>query len=245
MATLSWPAPAGSATAVVARGAAATCLAVAAGAHFAALPAHRGDGLMTAGFFLAVGVLQFAAATALARRSSPTIGVAVVAGNLGVLGVWLWSRTAGVPFGSHAGVAEGVGPLDLAAVAAQVVAVAAVAFLPRRGGGAAIRFGPTVGLALVAATVAVGGARLVPLSSAGHGHGSVTAHAPTPGGALAGAGGAAAAHQAAAHQAGAIDGTGAAVGDVPAPTHGGAGGATGSTPDRDAGHDEGAPHPHP
>ncbi|MFP5376081.1 MAG: hypothetical protein ACLGIO_04765 [Acidimicrobiia bacterium] len=189
---------------------------------------------MTAGFFLAVGLLQLAAATALARRSSPTVRVAVVAGNLGVLGVWLWSRTAGVPFGSHAGVAEAVGPLDLVAAAAQVVAVAAVAFLPRTGSGAAIRLGSTVALALVAATVAVGGARLVPLSSAGHGHGPVTAHAPIPGGALAGAGGAAL-----------IDGAGAAQGGVPAPTHGGAGEATGSVPHRDAGHDRGAPHPHP
>lgn len=243
-ATVAWPAPAGAVTTVVARGAAATCLAVAAGAHFAALIAHRGDGLPTAGFFLAVAILQLAAATAVARRASPTIRVAVVAGNLGVLALWMWSRATGLPFGSHAGVAEAVGTLDLAAAAAQVVAVAAVAFLPRTRGGAAILVGPTVGLALVAAMVAVGGARLVPLSDADHGHGgghtSVTGHAPTPGHAPARADGAAAAHEAAA-----IDEAGVAAGDVPAPGEGGRGGLTDSTHHHDAGHGHRRPNPHP
>ena len=242
--TVAWPPRPGAVTAVVARGAAATSFAVAAGAHFAALPAHRGDGLMTAGFFLAVGFLQLAAAVALPRGPSQTLRLSVVAGNLGVLGLWIWSRTAGLPFGSHAGVAEAVGPLDVVAAAAQVVAVAALAFLPRTRSGRAIPIGRTVGLAFVAAIVAVGGAHLMSLSSTDHGHGAahrpVTAHAATPGDASAGAHGAAAAHEAAA-----IDGAGVVLSDGAASGEGAPGGVNESAHLHDAGHDHPEPHPHP
>lgn len=235
---------AGDATADVARGTAATCMAVAAVAHFAALPDHRGDGLTTSGFFLVVGFLQLTAAMALTRRSDRALRVAVVAGNLGVLGLWTWSRTLGLPFGSHAGVAEAVGPLDLAAAAAQVAAVAAVALLPRMRSGAAILAGPTVGLAFVAVMVAFGGASLVPSSSTDHSHGAD--HTPVSGRALThhDAPGRAAG-PVAAHEAAAIHGAGAVLGDVPAPGDGGRGGAAGPARHHDGGHDHPEPHPHP
>ena len=157
-------------------------LAVAAGAHFAALPAHRGEGALTTGFFIVVAVTQLATALAVARGWSAAIRHGVVAGNLSVLALWAWSRTVGVPFGSHAGVAEAVGPLDLAAAVAQVVAVAAVVMLPRMWTRHAI-LGHRIAVLAVAAVVAVGGAGLVPSVHADHAHdadrsSSVTADAP-------------------------------------------------------------------
>lgn len=238
-----FPRHSGEMFALARRGTAATCMAVAAVAHFAALPDHRGDGLTTSGFFLVVGFLQLTAAMALTRRSNRALRVAVVVGNLGVLGLWAWSRTLGLPLGSHAGMAEAVGPLDLAAAAAQVAAVAAVAFLPRMQSGVAILAGPTMGLAFVALMVAFGGASLVPSSSTDHSHGAdhtrVTGRAPTHGHAPGRAAGAAAAHEAVA-----IDGAGAVLGDVPAPGDGGRGGVA-NPAQHDGGHAHPEPHPHP
>ncbi|MEZ5139160.1 MAG: hypothetical protein R2711_10480 [Acidimicrobiales bacterium] len=47
-----------------------------------------------------------------------------VAGNALLVAMWAWSRTAGLPWGESPGVAEEVGPIDLATVLLQVVAVA-------------------------------------------------------------------------------------------------------------------------
>jgi hypothetical protein len=144
------------------RVAAAGGLAVAAGAHFAAFPAHRGEGVVTAGFFIVVAVTQLATALAVARGWSAAIRHGVVAGNLSV--------------------AEAVGLLDLAAAGAQVVAVAAVVMLPRTWTRHAI-LGPRIAVLAVAAVVAVGGAGLVPSAHADHAHdadraSSVTVDAP-------------------------------------------------------------------
>lgn len=144
-------------------------LAVAAGAHLGALPAHRGEGVLTAGFFLALAVTQLATALVVARGWSAAIRIGVVAGNLGVLALWACSRTAGIPFGPHAGVPEAVGLLDLTAAGAQAVAVAAVVLRPRTWTRHAI-LGPRVALVAVAAVVAVGGPGLVPSSHADHPH---------------------------------------------------------------------------
>ncbi|HVM02255.1 MAG TPA: hypothetical protein VM263_06255 [Acidimicrobiales bacterium] len=148
---------------------AAAGLAVAAGAHLGALPAHRGEGVVTAGFFLALAVTQLATALVVARGWTAAIRLGVVAGNLGVLALWAWSRTAGIPFGAHAGVPEAVGLLDLTAAGAQAVAVAAVVMRRRTWTGHAI-LGPRLALVAVAAVVAVGGAGLVPSSHADHPH---------------------------------------------------------------------------
>jgi hypothetical protein len=164
------------------RVAAAGGLAVAAGAHFAAFPAHRGEGVVTAGFFIVVAVTQLATALAVARGWSAAIRHGVVAGNLSVLALWAWSRTAGMGAEGNAGVAEAVGLLDLAAAGAQVVAVAAVVMLPRTWTRHAI-LGPRIAVLAVAAVVAVGGAGLVPSAHADHAHdadraSSVTVDAP-------------------------------------------------------------------
>lgn len=146
-------------------GVAAGAMAVAAGAHLAALPAHRGEGAVVAAFFLAVACLQIVAALVLQRGPGAAGRAAIVAVNAGLLGLWVWSRTTGAPFGAHAGVAEPVGRLDSTAVAAQIVAVAAILVGPI-GPRRVRRLRVSLGLVVGALTVAVAGATLLP--AAGH-----------------------------------------------------------------------------
>lgn len=160
----------------LARGAvAAGALAVAAGAHLAAFPAHRGEGAAVAAFFLTVAGLQVAAAVIVQRGPGAASRAAIVAGNAALLGLWVWSRTTGAPFGSHAGVAEPIGGLDSTAAAAQIAALAAIVVGPvghRRPRQLRI----SIGLVGVALTAAIAGATLLP--AAGHADG----HPATPAG---------------------------------------------------------------
>lgn len=154
-------------------------LAVAAGAHFAAFPAHRSEGVVTAGLFLVVAVIQLATALFVARGLSAALRLGVVVGNLSILALWVWSRTAGIPLGSHAGVAEAVGLLDLSAAGAQTAAIVAMVMLPRTW-----TRHPTLGLKVallaVTAVVAIGGAGLVPSAHADHPHDATKSSSVTP-----------------------------------------------------------------
>lgn len=163
------PAPTRLARGEVAAGVAAGAMAVAAGAHLAAFPAHRGEGAAVAAFFLAVAGLQVAAAVIVQRGPGAASRAAIVAGNAALLGLWVWSRTTGAPFGSHAGVAEPVGGLDSTAAAAQIVALTAIVLGPvgRRHGR---RLRVSIGLVGVALAVAAGGAALFPAAGHADGH---------------------------------------------------------------------------
>ena len=101
--------------------------AAAGGLHIAALPSHRQESSTIVAFFVAVGLGQLAAAVLLVYRPSRRTTAAVVAGNLAIVGVWVMSRTVGVPFGAHRGQPEPVSVLDGLATALELaVAVAAV-----------------------------------------------------------------------------------------------------------------------
>lgn len=164
-------------------GAAAWALAVAGGAHLAALPAHRGEGIAVSGFFLAAAILQVAAATTILRGAGASVRAVIVLGNVSMLALWAWSRTVGVPIGAHSGLPEHVGPLDVTAVVAQAIAIGAVLVLSRtRSRASLVR--PRLGLVVVVLLVALGGARLQPASHQDENHepGSPIAaadHAPT------------------------------------------------------------------
>jgi signal peptidase I len=105
-----------------------------------------------AGIFAAVvGVAQAGCAYAVLRRPSAPVAAAAIAGNLGLVGLWMVSRSFGLPFGAtpperlygHAnafdpqvsltsGVPQAAGAVDLAAVTLELGAVAAlVSLLPR------------------------------------------------------------------------------------------------------------------
>lgn len=115
----------------IAARAAAWSLAVAGGAHLAALPAHRDAGIAVTLFFLTTAIVQVAAATTILRRAGTSVRAIIVAGNVSLLALWVWSRTVGIPIGSHHGLPESSGPLDITAVFAQVVAIGAVLVLSR------------------------------------------------------------------------------------------------------------------
>jgi hypothetical protein len=137
----------------------AGALAVAGGTHIAAYGEHRAESMAAAVFFAIVALLQVAAAFAVLRGVGPRLRGAVVIGNLGLIALWAWSRTTGLQLGPDAGPPEAVGPLDLAAVAAQAVAVGAAFLVPgARRVGRFLR--PQLVLVGVALLVGAAGVRL-------------------------------------------------------------------------------------
>lgn len=83
--------------------------------HLAIAPQHTSWWLSVA-FFLGLGLAQIGGAVYLAARPVPTsimLGLALV--NVGALATWLISRTTGMPFGPHKGVAEPAARTDIVA----------------------------------------------------------------------------------------------------------------------------------
>lgn len=121
--------------------------------HLVMVPAHAGGGswLDPVGFTVA-GWFQLAvAAVLLLGRGSRGWYVATAVGNAALVGLWAWSRTTGLPFGAHEGVAEEVSLVDASVVALEVLAVGlavALAAAPRRA-----RAGGTVGPAMASVAV--------------------------------------------------------------------------------------------
>lgn len=105
--------------------------------HLVMVPEHAGGGswIDPVGFAV-VGWLQIALAVVfLLRRGNRSLAIAAAVLNAAALGVWIWARTVGLPWGSHAGVVEDVGLVDgvCAGLEAGAVLVAAVmAIAPRR-----------------------------------------------------------------------------------------------------------------
>lgn len=140
--------------------------------HLAVVPEHAGDSLLDPIGFAVVGWFQLlTAAVILVGRDGRNLYRAAVVGNLAVIGLWLWSRTAGLPFGSHDGVAEDVAMLDgvATALAVGVVLVSArILMAPRSERVSQGRLAPAllgVG-ALALATVVM----VAPGESGGSGH---------------------------------------------------------------------------
>ncbi|HUR76854.1 MAG TPA: hypothetical protein VMZ22_02825 [Acidimicrobiales bacterium] len=145
----------------------AVALAVAGGTHIAAYGEHRAQSAAAAAFFALVAVAQVGAALAVLRGAGRRLRVAVVVGNLLLIGLWAWSRTTGLQIGPDAGPAEPVGVLDLTAVAAQAVAVTAALMAP--GARLAVNF-LRPQLMLVGVAVFVGAAGLQLPAHAGDHH---------------------------------------------------------------------------
>jgi hypothetical protein len=108
-----------------AAGAAAGLSLLAAWVHLAYTASHWRDWWAYGAFFLAMGIFQALCAPALVRwPRSAWVALAAIAGNLGIVGMYVLSRTAGVPMGPHSGVVEDAGAIDLAVTAAEVAIVA-------------------------------------------------------------------------------------------------------------------------
>jgi hypothetical protein len=103
---------------------AVAALAVGAAAiHVAMAPPHVGDSVVLGVGFLAAAWAQVTAAWLAVTRPGRRLWVGIVALNVALLAVWAVSRTAGLPFGEHAGHPESVNIVDLTCVALEVAAL--------------------------------------------------------------------------------------------------------------------------
>jgi hypothetical protein len=150
--------------------------------HFAMVPVHAGGSLIDPlGFAIAGWFQLFVAAAALTGRAGRRTWLASAVGNLAIAGLWVWSRTAGLPVGEHQGVVEEVGAIDLMAQGLGVAAaiLSARLFLAPATGSDRVRLAPAF-----AAAAAIGLATTVITSpdAASHGGGdesTLSAHEAT------------------------------------------------------------------
>jgi hypothetical protein len=149
-------------------------LLVGAGAiHVAMAPSHLGESAIEGAGFLAAAWIQVALAVAVLVRPTRRVLAAVIVASLAFIGVWVVSRTAGLPFGDHAGHAESVTLVDGICVALEGVAVV-VAVLMRTVVGVALARARGVALAgAVGAVLLATGAIASPAARnhAAHSHG--------------------------------------------------------------------------
>ena len=158
--------------------------------HFAYAPVHFEDGTVHGLFFLTLGWVQLGTAFALARwRSARWPWVTAAACNAAVIGVWLVSRTAGLPgshpepFGFPDGLASGLEAI--------VVAGSLLALRPETVRRPAPRVGPVLGGVVALAMVGLVSASVSPSIVGEHGHGEGAHgddHGPTAVAAAAGGG---------------------------------------------------------
>lgn len=159
-------------------------LSAAAGAiHFAMVPGHAGGSLVDPVGFAVVGWFQvLVAAAILSDRAGKGVYRAAVVGNLVVLGLWVWSRTAGLPVGSHAGEAEDASFVDGTSALLEVALVlvaARILLAPGEERLARGRLTPVLAgvAALALATTAITSDDAAGHGGAGHAHGDPAAHA--------------------------------------------------------------------
>jgi len=91
--------------------------------HFVYVSSHWEYWWAYGAFFLATGAFQALLAPALLRWPGSWTALVGIAGNVAIIGMYLWSRIYAIPMGPHKGVLERVGAVDLACTAAEVVLV--------------------------------------------------------------------------------------------------------------------------
>jgi hypothetical protein len=85
-------------------------------------------------FFLVAALAQVLFGAALLRRPDPQLFILAVSVNLAIIGLWLATRTVGIPFfGPHAWEVEAVGTIDLTCTLAELVLVVALGALLMKG----------------------------------------------------------------------------------------------------------------
>lgn len=153
--------------------------------HFAVVPTHWQEWMPAGVFFASIALFQLLwARLVLARSTTPVLAAGIML-NLGAIALWALSRTAGAPFGPHAGEAELVQAADLCALLLQIYVVMGASWVWYRGlqgepvpvfGSALVLMG-AVGVVALASTVGVA-------SGLQHGHAPASAdgghHGTTP-----------------------------------------------------------------
>ena len=110
----------------------AAALSLFAGAiHYAALPEHLRESGLFAAFFLVCGTFQCATGLALRLRATRPLFLLVAVVNAGVVGLWVLSRTSGVPVGPAPWIPEHIGALDTVATSCEVALIALALLLYR------------------------------------------------------------------------------------------------------------------
>ena len=153
--------------------------------HAAVIPEHLQEWPAAGVFFAGVTVAQLGAAALVRARQGRALLALVAAASAGLLVLWAWSRTVGMPFGPEAWEPEAVGLADIASGLLELATVAvcvALAGSLRQSPPATRRRSPHLRGVVVAGIVAVtvlgiGGTSLPGLSlvpGAGHGEEETT-----------------------------------------------------------------------
>ena len=96
--------------------------------HFAVAPEHFGEWRGFGLFFVLCAEVQLGWALLLGRTHGPRMLSLGLTGSLLLVGLWVLSRTSGLPFGPDPGVAEEVGIPDLVSVALELLTASACAW---------------------------------------------------------------------------------------------------------------------
>ena len=100
--------------------------------HLVMVPPHAGESMAEGIGFALSGWFQIITAWLLLTRKQRSLLMPIAVANAGFIGVWIWSRTAGLPVGAHKGIKEAVGFVDLTAVGLEVALLVTCALLARR-----------------------------------------------------------------------------------------------------------------
>jgi hypothetical protein len=93
--------------------------------HAAVVPEHIAEWTAAGVFFVVLSAAELAGAAAVLLSGRPVVLIAAAALSVGPLLLWAYSRTRGLPFGPEAGVAEAIGPADVAASLLEAATLAA------------------------------------------------------------------------------------------------------------------------
>jgi hypothetical protein len=100
--------------------------------HALVTPVHFAEDPLYGGFFAVLAIAQLSWAAAVVVRRGPGLLLLGAAGNIAVVGLWLATRTAGIPLGVATGRREPLGALDLTCAVLELgVAVSCMALLRR------------------------------------------------------------------------------------------------------------------
>jgi peptidoglycan/LPS O-acetylase OafA/YrhL len=92
--------------------------------HFAYVSSHWRDWWAYGLFFLLMGVFQAVFAPALLKWPNMWTALVGIAGNAGIVGMYVLSRTNGIPMGPHTGIVEPATAIDLSTTAGEIVLMA-------------------------------------------------------------------------------------------------------------------------